>query len=134
MTEHSYRPVGRGSPCTSLSISGLHLLPQAPYILIQHPSRISYGTGRPAILKDDDSIAHCRELLSHPLAVEDDMRLVSTVELMAVRERINARLSPVDVPMDENTFRVLSEADTEFQIWYKNWDPAFAQRYEDAGE
>jgi hypothetical protein len=102
--------------------------------LIQHPTRISYGTGRPAILKDDDSIAHCRELLSHPLAVEDDMRLVSTVELMAVRERINARLSPVDVPMDENTFRVLSEADTEFQIWYKNWDPAFAQRYEDAGK
>jgi hypothetical protein len=61
------------------------------------------------------------------------MRLVSTVELMAVRERVNARLTPLDKPIDENTFRILREADAEFETWYQNWDPVFAQRYEDAG-
>jgi hypothetical protein len=55
---------------------------------------MSYGTGRPAILKDDESIWQCRFLLRHPLAVEDDMRLVSMVELMAIRERITNHLSP----------------------------------------
>jgi hypothetical protein len=98
-----------------------------------HGNRISYGTGRPAILRDDESIEHCRELLNHPLAMEDDMRLVSTVELMAVRERVNARLAPLDRPIDENTFRILQDADEQFDSWYRNWDPGFAHRYEDAG-
>lgn len=95
--------------------------------------RISYGTGRPAILKDDESIAGCRQLLDHPLAVEDDMRLVSTVELMAVRERVTNKLSPLERPIDDVTFQVLHEADQEFQVWYRNWDAPFSQKYEDAG-
>lgn len=100
--------------------------------LLTHCDRISYGTGRPAILRDDESIRGCRRLLEHPLAVEDDMRLVSTVELMAVRERVNSKLS-TDHPIDEQTFAVLNEADQEFQTWYHNWDAPFAQKYEDAG-
>lgn len=96
--------------------------------------RLSYGTGRPVILKDDESIWQCRLLLQHPLAIEDDMRLVSTVELMAIRESINNKLSPFDRPVDELTFDVLQQADTEFQNWYKTWDHAFSQKYEDAGE
>jgi hypothetical protein len=72
-------------------------------------------------------------MLSHPLAVEDDMRLVSTVELMAVRERVTGKLAPFDRQVDAETFRILREADSDFENWYHNWDPAFAQRYEDAG-
>jgi hypothetical protein len=95
--------------------------------------RLSYGTGRPAILKDDESIWQCRLLLQHPLAIEDDMRLVSTVELMAIRERVNNNLSPFERPVDEVTFAVIQQADTEFRNWYKTWDHAFSQKYEDAG-
>jgi hypothetical protein len=62
----------------------------------------------------------------------DDMRLVSTLELMAVRERVNNSLSPLDRPIDDVTFQVLHEADREFQTWYHNWDAPFATRYEDA--
>ncbi|KAF8140417.1 hypothetical protein EV363DRAFT_1393324 [Boletus edulis] len=98
--------------------------------LFEH--QLSYGTGRPAILKDDESIWQCRLLLQHPLAVEDDMRLVSTVELMAIRERVNNQLSPFDRPVDEVTFNVLQRADSDFQNWYKTWDQAFSQKYEDA--
>lgn len=96
---------------------------------------MSYGTGRPAILKDDESIAHCRLLLQHPLAIEDDMRLVSMVELMAIRERVHNNLSPFfDRPVDDNTINLLRAADVEFRDWYATWDQAFSQKYEDAGE
>lgn len=95
--------------------------------------RMSYGTGRPAILKDDESIWGSRILLKHPLAIQDDMRLCSMLELMAIRERIHNRLSP-DRPVDDETFSVLREADGEFRNWFTTWDNAFSQKYEDAGE
>ena len=95
--------------------------------------RLSYGTGRPAILKEDESIFRCRLLLQHPLAIEDDMRLVSTVELMALREKINNKLAPFDRPVEDQTFDILREADLEFKNWYATWDQAFSQKYENAG-
>ncbi|KAL4241807.1 Protease transcriptional activator prtT [Abortiporus biennis] len=99
--------------------------------LFEH--QMSYGTGRPAILKDDESIWQCRLLLQHPLAIEDDMRLVSMVEIMAIRERVNNNLSPLfDRPVDDHTFSVLRQADLEFRNWYNTWDQAFSQKYEDA--
>ena len=96
-------------------------------------SRLSYGTGRPAILKDDESIWNCRELLQHPLAIDDDMRLVSMVELMAVRERFHNELAPYDGKINDKTFEVLRKADMEFRSWFATWDQAFSQKYEDAG-
>ncbi|KAI0778385.1 hypothetical protein BD413DRAFT_466315 [Trametes elegans] len=99
--------------------------------LFEH--QMSYGTGRPAILKDDESIWQCRLLLQHPLAIEDDMRLVSTVELMAIRERVHNNLAPLfDRAVDDITFNILREADMEFRNWYATWDQAFSQKYEDA--
>jgi len=95
---------------------------------------MSYGTGRPAVLKDDESIHECRLLLQHPLAIEDDMRLVSTVELMAIRESVNNALSPMEGPVRDDHFLRLREADDEFGNWYTTWDHAFSQKYEDAGE
>jgi len=98
--------------------------------LFEH--QMSYGSGRPAILKDDESIWGARMFLQHPLAIEDDMRLVSTLELMAIRERVNNNLHPIDRPVDDHTFNVLREADGEFNNWYSTWDRAFSQKYEDA--
>jgi hypothetical protein len=97
--------------------------------LFEH--QLSYGTGRPAILKDDESIWNCRQLLQHPLAIEDDMRLVSTVELMAIRERVQNNIS-VEGPVDHDSVVYLSKADTEFRHWYTTWDTAFSQKYENA--
>ena len=92
---------------------------------------MSYGTGRPAILKDDESIWGSRLLLKHPLAIQDDMRLCSTLELMAIRERIHNRLLP-DQPVDDQLFSILRDADAEFRNWFSTWDSAFSQKYEDA--
>ncbi|KAF7339616.1 Fungal-trans domain-containing protein [Mycena sanguinolenta] len=98
--------------------------------LFEH--QLSYGTGRPAVLKDDESIKHCRLLLQHPLAIEDDMRLVSTVELMALRERVHNALSPFEGPVKDEHFEELRRADLNFRSWYATWDQAFSQKYEDA--
>lgn len=62
------------------------------------------------------------------------MRLISTLELMAIRESVHNKLTPLDRPVDDVTFSVLQRADSEFQNWYKTWDQAFSQKYEDAGE
>jgi hypothetical protein len=93
--------------------------------------RLSYGTGRPAVLKDDESIKDCRYLLRHPLAIEDDMRLVSTVELMAIREEVQNAL-PTEGPVLDEHYDVLRDADLKFKNWYHTWDQAFSQKYADA--
>ncbi|KAF9076108.1 hypothetical protein BDP27DRAFT_1313911 [Rhodocollybia butyracea] len=98
--------------------------------LFEH--QLSYGTGRPAVLKDDESIRHCRHLLQHPLAIEDDMRLVSTVELITLRERIHNALSNFDEPVKDTDFEELKKADISFRTWFATWDHAFSQKYEDA--
>lgn len=72
-------------------------------------------------------------LLQHPLAIDDDMRLVSTVELMVIRERVHNAMSPIEGPVREEHFARLREADGEFTNWFKVWDHAFSQKYEDAG-
>lgn len=96
-------------------------------------SRLSYGTGRPAVLKDDESIHDCRYLLNHPGAIEDDMRLVSTVELIAIRERVHNFLSPLEGPVKPEHFEELARADIDFRNWYATWDEAFSRKYENAG-
>src|ERR1700722_698384 len=95
---------------------------------------MSFGTGRPAVLKDDETIRDCSLLLQHPLSIEDDMRLISTVELMAIRERVHNKLAPYDQPVDEHTFDALRQAEQEFQAWYATWDEVFSRKYEDGGE
>lgn len=62
------------------------------------------------------------------------MRVVSTVELMAIRERVNNAMSPMEGPVKEEHFTRLRVADEEFSDWYKIWDHAFSQKYEDAGK
>ena len=62
------------------------------------------------------------------------MRLVSMVELMAIRERVHNGLAPLfEKPVDDSTLNILRDADLEFRHWYQTWDQAFSQKYEDAG-
>ncbi|KAJ3494225.1 hypothetical protein NLJ89_g10853 [Agrocybe chaxingu] len=98
--------------------------------LFEH--QLSYGTGRPAVLKDDESIRDCRYLLNHPLAIEDDMRLVSTVELIAIRERVHDALCPLEGPVKSEHLEQLRRADADFKHWYSSWDVAFSRKYENA--
>ena len=78
---------------------------------------MSFGTGRPAILKEDESVLGGSALLSHPLSIEDDARLVSTVELMVFRERAQDAMVPLDHSFTNERFAKLSEATENFRKW-----------------
>ena len=53
-------------------------------------------------MKEDDNVRYSHELLSHPLSIEDDARLASTVELMILRERGHLAWQTVTIPGDRN--------------------------------
>ena len=55
------------------------------FLTVMH--RMSLGTGRPIVLRDENSIKHCRILLSHPMGSGTDVRLVSQVELIAQKSK-----------------------------------------------
>lgn len=98
--------------------------------LFEH--QLSYGTGRPAVLRDDESVRDCRQLLRHPLAIDDDMRLVSTVELIKIREHIHEAMSPLEGPVKMEHFEELVNADKELDSWFRTWDNAFSQKWPNA--
>lgn len=50
--------------------------------------RMSLGTGRPIVLRDETSIKNCRLLLSHPMASPTDVRLISQVELIMQKSEL----------------------------------------------
>ncbi|KAF8731102.1 Fungal specific transcription factor domain, partial [Rhizoctonia solani] len=106
-------------------------------------SRISFGTGRPAMMKGDkvkphththtpspspslslfDSLIRARDiLLKHPLAIPTDVRLVSTCELMTLQSKIHDRLGPLDEPVNENqVIETLSQSIVELDAWLAEW-------------
>ncbi|KAG9035556.1 hypothetical protein FRB95_011098 [Tulasnella sp. JGI-2019a] len=97
--------------------------------LFEH--QMSFGTGRPPVSKEDESVHDCRLLLTHPLAITDDMRLVSMVELMIIRERTHNVVSPTNnVPIDSSTFAVLRQSKDNFESWLKIWSTNFSRKYD----
>lgn len=92
---------------------------------------MSFGNGRPAVLKEDESVADARLLLTHPLSIADDMRLVSMVELMTLRERIHNLVGANDnAPIDSNTFAHLRQYRQHFQSWLEVWSANFSSRFD----
>ncbi|KAG8917526.1 hypothetical protein FRC01_002396 [Tulasnella sp. 417] len=103
------------------------------FCLYLYEHQMSFGTGRPATLKEDESVHECRLLLTHPLAIPDDMRLVSMVELMIIRERTQNAICPTDnTPIDDSTFRAIDQARLNFEGWLHIWSNNFSKRYEAA--
>jgi hypothetical protein len=70
-------------------------------------------------------------LLQHPLTTDDDMRLVSMVEMMLIRERTHEQLKNENLP-PADVYNVLRSAHDEFASWYSRWDQTFSQKFEDA--
>ncbi|KZO92820.1 hypothetical protein CALVIDRAFT_503961, partial [Calocera viscosa TUFC12733] len=94
--------------------------------LFEH--QMSFGTGRPFMIKTDDSVEDASAILQHPLSVADDMRLVSSVELMVIRERLHGRLG-VEGPVTEKTRDIILDAERQFSDWFQRWDLQFAYKW-----
>ncbi|WRT67181.1 uncharacterized protein IL334_004147 [Kwoniella shivajii] len=96
--------------------------------LMEH--QMAYGTGRPAIIREDETIHQCRRLLEHPYSIPSDARLVSTVEMTALRSPLHVELttSP-DLPIAEGTLRRLKQANTDFDAWERYWDRVLSDKF-----
>ena len=72
-----------GSVSTGSIISKLVFFVFFLLVLMGSFDRMSLGTGRPIVLRDESSIRHCRVLLHHPMASVTDIRLIALVEMVA---------------------------------------------------
>lgn len=103
--------------------------------------RMSLGTGRPIVLRDENSIRHCRILLNHPLASPTDVRLVAQVELIAQKSKyftilfivhlltrsrcaaqIHETLSPLGGQVNHNTLAFIRRANVALDKWWQDCD------------
>ena len=69
------------------------------------------------------------------LAIPDDIRLVSMVELAVIRERLHHSLSSTSSNSSSNSdvYTILNRAKEEFQSWFGRWDEEFSKRQVEPG-
>ncbi|KAI0051906.1 hypothetical protein FA95DRAFT_1554138 [Auriscalpium vulgare] len=80
--------------------------------------QMSLGTGRPIVLRDENSIRHCRVLLNHPMASPTDVRLVAQVELIAQKTQIYETLSPMNGQVNHHTLAFIRRANVALDKWW----------------
>ncbi|TFK44692.1 hypothetical protein BDQ12DRAFT_30687 [Crucibulum laeve] len=84
--------------------------------------QMSLGTGRPIVLRDENSIRHCRLLLSHPMASPTDVRLIALVELIAQKTQIYETLAPLNGQVNHNTLAFIRRANVALDKWWSDCD------------
>ncbi|KAK5388079.1 hypothetical protein LTR20_004926 [Exophiala xenobiotica] len=63
----------------------------------------------------------CRILLNQPFSTILDLRLLSQVELNALREKIHDSLSTCDKDDGEEVMAIVRDAQIDLDIWYDDW-------------
>ncbi|WVQ96974.1 hypothetical protein IAU59_004083 [Kwoniella sp. CBS 9459] len=96
-----------------------------------HEHLVSLGTGKPLLLRDDSSVQRARDLLSHPMASETDMRLIAGVELVNLRIRIIEHLNPLHGKIDRSTIAFVKRMLSDLSGWYKEWHGIHRQKFEE---
>ncbi|KAF9461258.1 hypothetical protein BDZ94DRAFT_1290760 [Collybia nuda] len=89
--------------------------------------QMSLGTGRPIVLRDENSIRHCRLLLSHPMASPTDVRLIAQVELIAQKTQIYETLAPLNGQVNHNTLAFIRRANVALDKWWNDCDELHRQ-------
>ncbi|KAJ7346618.1 hypothetical protein DFH08DRAFT_868806 [Mycena albidolilacea] len=89
--------------------------------------QMSLGTGRPIVLRDENSIRHCRILLGHPMASPTDVRLIAQVELIAQKTQIYETLAPLNGQVNHNTLAFIRRANVALDKWWNDCDELHRQ-------
>ena len=67
------------------------------------------------------------------MTMEDNMRLVSTVELIAIQEQLHNILALFGGPVTSEELEKLQQAGHDFKNWYEFWDLMSSIIYEEKG-
>ncbi|KZS98190.1 hypothetical protein SISNIDRAFT_546194 [Sistotremastrum niveocremeum HHB9708] len=89
--------------------------------------QMSMGTGRPVILRDENSIRHYRILLTHPMSSPTDVRLISLIELVSQRIQIYDTLSPVEGAPTHSALAFVRRANLALDKWWADCDELHRQ-------
>ncbi|KAG7529494.1 hypothetical protein FFLO_05601 [Filobasidium floriforme] len=92
---------------------------------------VSLGTGRPLMLRDDESVRNARQLLTHPMASETDVRLVACVELMSHKVRVWTHLHPLRGRIDTTTIDFVRRVSNDLLAWHAEWRTRHLQKHEE---
>lgn len=76
-------------------------------------------------------VMHTNDPCRAALMIEDDLRLISMVELAIIRERVHNKLSQVEVYQSPEVYAILHDTNNDFEQWYNDWDTEFSKHYED---
>ncbi|KAG8901440.1 hypothetical protein FRB99_005297 [Tulasnella sp. 403] len=98
--------------------------------------QISFGTGRPAMMRGDTAITKAKDiLLNHPLSIATDARLVSTCELLTRQaDAIHQKLEQcLEVGEDRLVFTTLQDAVADIDAWLEEWDRRMSSSQPTAG-
>ncbi|KAG9221145.1 hypothetical protein CCMSSC00406_0005416 [Pleurotus cornucopiae] len=93
--------------------------------------QMSLGTGRPIVLRDENSIRHCRLLLKHPMASPTDVRLISQVELIGQKTQIYETLAPLNGQVNHSTLAFIRRANVALDKWWQDCDELHRQTMEE---
>ncbi|KAI0032227.1 hypothetical protein K488DRAFT_78587 [Vararia minispora EC-137] len=93
--------------------------------------QMSLGTGRPIVLRDENSIRHCRILLNHPMASPTDVRLVALVELIMQKTQIYETLSPMNEQVTHATLSFIRRANVALDKWWQDCDELHRQNMDE---
>ncbi|WVR05573.1 hypothetical protein IAU60_002592 [Kwoniella sp. DSM 27419] len=96
-----------------------------------HEHLVSLGTGKPLLLRDDSSVQTARDLLSHRMASETDMRLIAGVELVNLRIRILDHLTPLHGKVDRQTISFVKRMLKDLEAWHREWYAIHRTKFDD---
>jgi hypothetical protein len=106
---------------------------------------MSLGTGRPIVLREENSIKNCRLLLTHPMSSPTDVRLIALVELIAQKSmftellaavllclssvaQIYETLAPLNGQVNHNTLAFIRRANVALDKWWADCDEMHRKR------
>ncbi|KAJ9104788.1 hypothetical protein QFC19_003929 [Naganishia cerealis] len=90
---------------------------------------LSLGTGRPLMLKDDESVRGARILLNHPMESETDVRLIACVELMNHKVRVWETLHPLRGRIDSAAIDFVRRVNKDLLLWHEDWRGIHVEKF-----
>lgn len=99
------------------------------FFLFLSDHQISFGAGRPPMLSYH-YVLDCRRFLElpSPLSIRSDARLISTLELLIVRERYHDVLAPYEAAITESQANGMRMIREELSQWHSFWSRELIQR------
>ncbi|ORY30762.1 hypothetical protein BCR39DRAFT_528194 [Naematelia encephala] len=99
------------------------------FALYAHEHQLSFGNGRCPTIREDESLAQCRQFLNHPFSIASDVRLIAIVELLMLRTPLHLQLTNTSAPvLGQDFVNMLQKMKVDLIDWYNHYDGLMCDR------